>query len=201
MMSDKKQGEEEVQVFDDEKSILLDHDYDGIKELNHPLPSWWITIFYLTIAFAAVYYIYYTFLGAQTIEEAYRADISEIEEAKAAYLKEQGGFDLDSYNAYVITEKAMKVGKKTYKRKCKACHGKDGGGGIGPNLADKYWINGNGSVETVYDVIYHGVEEKGMQAWGTTLSDNKMMAVVKYVMDFQGTNPEGPKEAQGELYE
>lgn len=197
-MSDKK---DEVKIFDDEKGILLDHDYDGIKELNHPLPSWWLTIFYLTIIYAAGYYVYYTFMGATTINEEYATDIAQIEEAKAAHLKEQGGFDLDTYNAYVITEKAIKVAKKTYKRKCKACHGKDGGGSVGPNLTDKYWINGNGSVAAVYDVIYHGVEDKGMQAWGDSLGDKKMMAVVKYVMDFQGTTPTNPKEPQGQLIE
>jgi cytochrome c oxidase cbb3-type subunit 3 len=198
-MSDK--NENEVHVFDDEKEILLDHDYDGIKELNHPLPSWWLTIFYLTIVFAVFYYAYYTFFNAPTINDEYKQELSEVVAAKEKWQKENGGFNIEKYNAFVMTPKGKKYAKKTYKRKCKACHAPDGGGGVGPNLTDKHWISGSGSIEDVYKVINEGVVDKGMQAWGETLSEEKLMAVTKYVMDFQGTTPSNPKEAQGNLAE
>lgn len=193
--------ENEVKVFDDEKEILLDHDYDGIRELNHPLPSWWLGIFYITIIFGAIYYTYFTFFNAPTLVEEYHSEMSKITKAKADWERKNGGFNLDKYHAYVVTPKAKKIAKKTYKRKCKACHGKDGGGGVGPNLTDKYWLNGQGKIADVYKVIKEGVAEKGMQAWEDTLSEEKMMAVTKYVMDFQGTTPKNPKEPQGELFE
>ncbi len=198
-MTDK--NNDEVKVFDDEKSILLDHNYDGIKELNHPLPSWWLTIFYLSMFFAAGYYIYYTFLGGPTLTEEYTAEMAKINSAKDKWMQEQGGFKRDKYNAFIVTAKAKKIGKKTYKRKCRACHAADGGGGVGPNLTDKYWINGNGSLQDIYKIIHDGVEDRGMQAWGGVLSEEKLFAVLKYVMDFQGTTPENPKEPQGKLIE
>lgn len=191
----------EVQVFEDEKKILLDHDYDGIKELDHPLPSWWVSIFYITIIFAVGYYAYYTFMGGPTLTDEYKAEIALVEKAKADWDKKNNSFDIEEYNAYVVTPKAQKLAKKTYKRKCKACHAKDGGGGVGPNLTDNFWKNGDGSLEAVYKVIDKGVVDKGMEAWGEKLKKNQLMAVVKYVMDLKGTTPEAPKEAEGELYE
>jgi cytochrome c oxidase cbb3-type subunit 3 len=190
-----------VQIFDDEKEVLLDHDYDGIRELNHPLPSWWLTIFYLTMIFAAFYYTYYTFFNAPTLVEEYEQEMSEVIAAKEAWLKENGGFNLEKYNSFVTTKKGKKLGKKIYKRKCRACHGIDGGGGVGPNLADKYWLNGKGSIEDVYKVINEGVVDKGMQAWGETLNEDKLLVFKKFVMYFKGTTPTNPKEPQGELYE
>jgi cytochrome c oxidase cbb3-type subunit 3 len=192
---------DELQVFDDEKAILLDHNYDGIHELNHPLPMWWIVIFALTVIFSIPYYVYYTHMNGPSLDEELAADIAKIEKAQKTAQANKGGFDMEKYNAYVVTEKAQKVGKKTYKRKCKACHGKFGEGGIGPNLTDKYWLNGDGSIAEVYKVVEHGVPDKGMQAWGQTLGENKMMAVVDYVMKLRGTNPANAKAPQGELYE
>ena len=194
-------NKDKVQVFEDEKKILLDHDYDGIKELNHPLPSWWLGIFYATMIFAAGYYAYYTFMGGPTLGDEYKAEMAQVEKAKAEWEAKNNSFDIDKYNAYVVTEKAKKVAKKTFRRKCKACHGKDGGGSVGPNLTDKYWKNGDGSIAAVYKVIDKGVVDKGMEAWGEKLSKNQLMAVTKYVMDFQGTTPENPKEPEGTLIE
>lgn len=188
-------------VLDDEKEILLDHDYDGIHELNHPLPSWWLVIFYLTMIFAGIYYIYYTFMGGPTLMDEYKEEVAIVEKAKAEWDKKNNSFDLDKYNAFIVTAKGKKLAKKVYKRKCRACHGIDGGGGVGPNLADNYWLNGNGSIQEVYKVIDKGVVDKGMEAWGEKLSKEQLMAVTSYVMNFKGTTPESPKEAQGNLFE
>lgn len=193
--------EDEVKVFEDEKSILLDHDYDGIRELNHPLPSWWLTIFYITIVFAAVYYTYYTFLGGKNLMQEYEADLASITTDSAGQNSNGSSFDLDKYNAITMSPESIKKGKKVFKRKCKACHGAAGEGGIGPNLTDHYWLNGDGSIKEVYSVIYNGVIKNGMQAWGTVLSEEEMMAVTKFVMDLKDTNPADAKEAQGKLFE
>lgn len=197
----KDNNKDDVQVFDDEKAILLDHDYDGIRELNHPLPSWWLAIFYITIVFAAGYYAYYTFMDGPTLGQEYEVEMAEVEAAKEKWLAENGGFNLEKYNAFIVTAKGKKVAKKVYKRKCKACHAKDGGGGVGPNLADNYWVNGNGSIEDVYEIIEKGVVSKGMPAWADTLSEEQMFAVTSYVMGFKGTTPKDPKEPQGTLIE
>ena len=192
---------DKVDVIEGEEHLLMDHNYDGIKELDHPLPSWWLAIFFITIIYAAGYYAYYTFLDGPTLKEELVVEMKRINSAKAEWEKKNNQFNLDEYNAWVNTPKAKKIAKKTYKRKCKACHGKDGGGSVGPNLADKYWKNGDGSIAAVYKVIDKGVVDKGMEAWGEKLGKEKVMAVVKYVMNFQGTTPTNPKEAEGELFE
>jgi cytochrome c oxidase cbb3-type subunit 3 len=201
MSNEDSNENEKVDVIEGEEHLLMDHNYDGIKELDHPLPSWWLAIFYITIIYSAGYYAYYTFFDGPTLKEELVVEMEKINSAKAEWEKNNNQFDLAEYKAWVNTPKAKKVAKKTYKRKCKACHGKDGGGGVGPNLADKYWKNGDGSIAAVYKVIDKGVVDKGMEAWGEKLGKEKVMAVVKYVMDFQGTIPTNPKEAEGEFFE
>mgnify|MGYP003686918851 CR=1 FL=1 len=196
-MSDDK---DKVEIFEDEKKILLDHDYDGIRELDNPLPNWWVTTFALTVAFAIPYYLAHTFFGAQSINEELAEDVKVVEAKQSSFEAKQGGFNVAEYEAYLQNPNAAKVGKKTYKRKCKACHGKFGEGGVGPNLTDNFWVNGDGSLESVYKIIDKGVVDKGMAAWGQTLGKEKVFAVLKYVMDFKGTKPEGAKEPQGQEY-
>ncbi len=198
MSNDNK--EKEVQVFEDEKKILLEHDYDGIRELDHPLPRWWVVTFWLTIIFAVPYWAAHTFFGAQSINEELAADMKEVVAQQAEYERKKGAFNMAEFEAYIATPKATKTGKKTFRRKCKACHGANGEGGVGPNLADNFWINGDGSPETIYKVIKNGIAEKGMPAWGPTLGKEGVFAVLKIVMDFKGTNPENAKEAQGTEY-
>ena len=107
---------------------------------------------------------------------------------------------MEEFKAVVADPSIMKGAAKVYKRKCKACHGPDGGGGVGPNLTDHFWIHGNGSLESKYDVVNKGVVAKGMPAWGITLGKDRVYAVLKYIDDFKGTSPENPKEPQGEEY-
>lgn len=194
--------ENKVEVFDDEKALLLDHDYDGIHELNHPLPMWWVVVFIGTVIFSIPYYVYYTHMDGPSLKQELEADLKVIHANKAAHLAKQGGFNLDEYNAYITSDpaKVAKSGKKTYKRKCKACHGAQGEGGIGPNLADMFWINGNGSTADVYKSVDKGIVDKGMAAWGEALGKDKTMAVVEYIKTFQGTNPENAKAPQGTDY-
>ena len=192
---------EKVQVFEDEKKILLDHNYDGIHELNHPLPAWWLGIFYTCIAFAIGYFIYYSVMSGPTLMDEYKEEMALVEKAAAEWEAKNNQFDTEKYNTFVATAKAKKLGKKTFRRKCKACHGADGGGLVGPNLTDNYWKNGDGSIEAIYKVIDKGVVDKGMEAWGLKLSKDQLMAVTEYVRQFKGTTPENPKEAEGNLYE
>ncbi len=201
MSNDNKSNDnEELTVFEDEKKILLDHDYDGIRELDHPLPRWWVTTFWLTIIFAVPYYMAHTFFGAESIKEELAADLKIVHEKQDSYEQKKGKFKLTEFEAYIATAKADKVGKKTYRRKCKACHGAQGEGGVGPNLTDNYWISGDGTPATIFHTIKNGVPDKGMAAWGVTLGKEKMFAVLKIIMEFKGTNPDGAKAPQGKEY-
>lgn len=197
-MSDK--NEDKVVILKDEEKIVLDHEYDGIRELDNPLPKWWVYSFYLTIIFAVPYYVAHTFMGAKTIHEEFADQVAIVTEKQDAYEDKQGKFNLEEYNAVASNKKLMKAGRKTYKRKCRACHGIDGGGSVGPNLTDNFWINGNGSLETNYDVINKGVVDKGMAAWGVKLGKDKVYAVLHYISAFKGTTPQSPKEPQGKEY-
>ena len=192
---------DKTKLLEGEKEILLDHDYDGIKELNHPLPSWWVAVFVLTIIFSIPYFIYYTFMGGTSIEQNYNAEMAEVVQKQQSHKSTQKGFDLEAYNAYIVTPEAQKLGRKIYKRKCKACHGVQGEGGIGPNLTDNYWLHGNGDVESTHKTIQEGVLDKGMPAWGDTLSSDELIAVVGYIQEFKGTNPANAKEPQGSKVE
>ena len=198
-MSDSKNNE--VEVFEDEKKILLDHDYDGIRELDHPLPKWWLFTFYLTIAFAIPYYLTHTFFGAKTINEELKEDMKEVSELQADYLKRKGGFVLAEFEKVKADPKTPKIAKKIFKRKCKACHLKDGGGSVGPNLTDEYWIHGDGSIQSNYEILYHGVVDKGMPEWGTTLGKEKIYAVLTILDEIRNTKVPGGKEPQGEKIE
>lgn len=195
-----KKENDEVKIFKDEEKILLDHDYDGIRELDNPLPRWWVITFYLTIIFSIPYYLAYTFFDAKSIDESFSEEVAAVKELQDAAELKKGKFSMDEYKVIVADASIMKGAAKVYKRKCKACHGPDGGGGVGPNLADHFWIHGNGSLESKYDVLNRGVVAKGMPAWGITLGKDKVYAVLKYIDDFKGTSPGNPKEAQGEEY-
>lgn len=195
-MSESK-DDDKVQIFEDEKKILLDHDYDGIRELDNPLPRWWVYSFYLTIIFAVPYYVAHTFMNAESIEDEFKNDVARVTAIQNKNTLDQIVFDQAEYEKVWENPKTKKIAKKTYKRKCKACHGKFGEGGVGPNLADNYWIHGNGDLKSVYKTITYGVIDKGMAAWGKTLGKDKVYAVLKYVAEFKGTNPKNPKAPQG----
>jgi cytochrome c oxidase cbb3-type subunit 3 len=197
MSENKNNDKDKVQIFEEEKKILLDHDYDGIRELDNPLPKWWVYSFYLTIIFAVPYYVAHTFMNVESIEDEFKSDVAKITEIHKKHDLEQVVFDEMEYQKVLADPKTKKTAAKVYKRKCKACHGKFGEGGVGPNLADNFWIHGDGDLESVYKVITYGVVEKGMAAWGQSLGKDQVYAVLKYVADFKGTSPKNPKAPQG----
>jgi cytochrome c oxidase cbb3-type subunit III len=193
--------ENKVQVFDDEKALLLNHNYDGIHELNHPLPMWWVVVFVGTVIFSIPYYFYYTHMNGPSLKDELNAEMKVINERQAAFAAKKGTFNMDEYNAIIADETHTKGAAKLYRRKCQSCHGAEGEGGIGPNLADMFWINGDGSIPEVYKIIDQGVTDKGMPAWGAELGKENVMALVDYIRKFQGTNPANAKGPQGEKYE
>jgi cytochrome c oxidase cbb3-type subunit 3 len=190
---------------------LLDHNYDGIQELDNPLPSWWVWLFYLSIAFSAVYFVHFTFFEKTAGERADLkvAALRKIDApavgAAAGTAGEAGGTGPASTGpgggpAPVFTEDAAtrEAGKKVFDGKCAVCHAPDGGGLIGPNMTDNYWIHGKGTLEDIYRTTVNGVPDKGMIAWGPLLSDDEIRAVTVYMKSLQGTTPASPKAPQGE---
>jgi cytochrome c oxidase cbb3-type subunit III len=183
-----------------EKDILMDHDYDGIRELDNSLPPWWVAMFYVTIAFGVLYFGYYHFIGAgPSSSEEYEIEMEQAERAVQAYLATQANL-VDETNVTALAEEsAIAAGEQIYQTNCAVCHGTQGEGGIGPNMTDEYWVHG-GSIKDVFKVIKYGVPEKGMIAWKAQLSAGDMQRVASYILTLQGTNPPNAKEPEGERY-
>lgn len=182
-----------------ESEIELDHNYDGIRELDNHLPPWWTALFYGTIAFSVVYLFVYHVSGSLPLQEAeYQQEI-----AAAAALKTSSSDEeqtIDENNIVFSDDPAVLAsGKKVYERNCVACHKSAGEGGIGPNLTDQYWLHG-GSIQDIYNTVKNGVPDKGMIAWSDVLSPSKMFDVTSYIQTLKGTNPPNAKKPQGELY-
>jgi len=183
-----------------ERDILLDHDYDGIYELDNSLPPWWLYTFYAAIAFAFVYMgIFVTSDSSLRQIPEYQAEMAEAKIAVEEYLATQANL-VDETNAELLVDAAaLARGKETYDMYCVACHAADGGGGVGPNLTDKYWLHGDGTIRPIFATIKHGVPEKGMIAWKTQLSASKIHEVASYISTLRNNTPAEPKEPQGEL--
>ena len=177
------------------------HNYDGITELDNFMPPWLQYVFFLSIGFGIIYFINYTVLGwgktqlEEYDEELYLASI------EAENRKLSGAVVIDETNvSFDKTPAALEDGKNIYDTNCVACHASDGGGGVGPNLTDEYWIHG-GSISDVFTVVKYGVPEKGMIPWQGQLNPEQMQNVSSYVLTLVGSTPLSPKEPEGDLYE
>ncbi len=186
--------------IEEESEIELDHDYDGIKELDNNLPPWWLYGFYLSIVFAVIYLgRYEVFQTAPSQIEEYEIAMAEGEKQRAEYLLTAADL-VDENSVELITEESkLQEGAKIYATSCAVCHAADGGGTVGPNLVDEYWIHG-GDIKDVFATIKYGVPDKGMIPWQDQLSPAKMQAVASYILSLQGTTPAAPKEPQGDKY-
>ena len=185
----------------EESDLLLDHDYDGIKELDNSLPPWWLYMFYITILIAVgyVYFYHYSDLGVSQQEE-YAMEMKEGNIQRAAFVKRQAN-NIDEENLVALEdEKSLLSGMNEFKSNCLACHGASGEGGVGPNLTDKYWIHG-GSTPDIYKTIKYGVPEKGMIAWKNQMTPATMHKLASYIQTLQGTDPPNQKAKEGVLYE
>lgn len=176
---------------------LEGHEYDGIRELDNPAPFWWQLCFFLSILFAFGYYIYYEASGKGP------SSVAEIEGQLAAVKSLQiatrkPGPDEAALIALLNDTGEIKNGRASYDVRCAACHGADGGGLVGPNLADAHWINGRGKIGEIFKVIYEGVPAKGMPAWGMLMKEAELKQVTAYVFSLKGTQPKNPKAPQGD---
>ncbi len=186
--------------IEEEHEIILDHNYDGIKELDNSLPPWWLYGFYITIIFGVIYMIRYHVFDADDQFDEYETEYAEAQKAIEEYKKTAK--DLVDFNTVELLTEAsdLNAGKAIFEANCVACHMADGGGGIGPNLTDNYWILGGGIKNVFKTVSEGGRDGKGMIAWKTSLKPSEIAQVSSYLLQFQGTTPANPKAAEGEIW-
>lgn len=182
---------------DKHKGLLIEgHEYDGIQELDHPLPAWWLMTFLGTIIFGFIYWIHYESGTGMTQRAELKADLARIEQLR---VNQPQSLDSDEELKQLLASGgALEEGKAAYVSKCASCHGNELQGLIGPNLTDDYWLHGKGSLSGVAGVIRKGVLEKGMPAWDQILKDSEVKGLVVYIASHKGSNPPNPKGPQGE---
>lgn len=179
--------------------IQLDHNYDGIVELDNTMPPWLRAVFGVTIAIAVGYLGFYYVLDAGKFQQQeYEEEMAIAAVEREAYQKKADNA-INEDNVSLTTEPALLASaKEVFATNCKTCHGANGEGGAGPNLTDAYWLHGN-DVKDIFKTIKYGIPEKGMISWQQKLTPKDMQGLSSYILSIQGTNPAGAKAPQGVL--
>jgi cytochrome c oxidase cbb3-type subunit 3 len=183
-----------------EGELLLEHDYDGIKELDNNLPPWWVYLFYACIIFAVVYLVRFEIMGADNQEMELKKEMAQAQIDIAEYKKTAPDL-MDEKTVTLLTDPAdLAAGKAIFTTNCVACHRADAGGQIGPNLTDDQWILGGGIKNVFHTLVNGGRDGKGMISWKGTLKPKQMQEVASYVLSLKGSNPKDPKAPEGEIW-
>jgi cytochrome c oxidase cbb3-type subunit III len=185
-------------AIEKEKDILLDHNYDGIRELDNALPPWWKYSFYISIVWAFFYIAYYYFGGGPSSRDEYIAEVEQAKIEVEAYNK-KNALNVDESHVTLSDAAGILDGQDIFKTNCAACHGNAGEGLVGPNLADDYWLHG-ASLSEVFKSVKYGWPAKGMKSWQADLSAVQIRNVVSYIQTLHGTNPPNAKAPEGDLY-
>ncbi|MFN8846538.1 MAG: cbb3-type cytochrome c oxidase N-terminal domain-containing protein [Bdellovibrionales bacterium] len=176
---------------DPDQHLLTDHQYDGIKEYDNPLPNWWLVTFFGTIIFGFLYWVHFSIGGGATQLDELNLEMSALpQKQERLWVEADFANQLDD-NQFQLS------GAVIYNGRCASCHAPDGGGIIGPNLTDQAWIHGQGKASEVANLLVKGVVEKGMPAWGTILSEEEIKQVSIFVHSLKGKTPKNPKAAEG----
>ena len=174
----------------------LEHDFDGIQELNNPAPPWLLYLWYISVTFAVVYFVFYHIYHLGDLQDAeYQKQMANAEASIIKHHAETGQTTI----VLLTSSDDLASGEAVFKEKnCAACHGQLGeGNAIGPNLTDMYWLHGGG-VKDVFNTIKNGVPTKGMTPFKDQLDDKKILQVSSYVLvKLKGTNPPNAKDPQG----
>ena len=183
-----------------EADVMLDHDYDGIKELDNNLPPWWKYGFYFTIIFGVLYiFNYHVFKTGKLQVDEYKQELLIADNERIERLKSNAE-NINENNVIALADlESIIEGKESFVKLCAACHRPDGGGLVGPNLTDEFWINGGG-IKNIFKTVTYGVPSKGMISWKGQLTPKQIQQLASYILTLKGSNPVGPKEPQGEIW-
>lgn len=185
---------------DEEQKLILDHDFDGIKELNNKIPPWFMAIFYGSMIWAVIYMVDFHVLGSGNVQEdEYAAEVA-IAELEKEILNKSGTLVNEETVTRLDDVAALSSGKDIFIKSCAACHGMNGEGLVGPNFTDDYWIHGGG-IKDLFKTVKYGVPQKGMISWQTLLDPTQMQEVSSYILSLRGTNPENQKGPEGKKWD
>jgi cytochrome c oxidase cbb3-type subunit 3 len=174
------------------------HVYDDIEEADNRLPRWWLYTLYGAIVFAAGYWLYFEAYGTgKSPVAAYRAEKLAAAREEAKRLQAEGPMTEERLIAMSKNPTIVSAGRTVFAQTCASCHKADGGGQVGPNLTDEYWVHG-GAPEKILVSVRNGWVDKGMPAWGPQLGEGKVREVAAYVLSLKGTKVAGGKEPQGD---
>lgn len=187
-----------LRPMSEEKEILIEHDYDGIQELDNPTPAWFMWLFYSTIAFAVCYLLVYHVFGIGQLQyDEYKTEVALADSAKKEFLSKAAN-RVDENTVKLTNEPAVLAsGQAIFNKTCVACHGDHAQGNVGPNLTDDYWLHGS-KINDLFKTIKYGVAAKGMPTWEKQLSPKQIADVANYVKSLHGSNPANPKAPQGD---
>jgi len=187
--------------IEQEADVMLEHNYDGIRELDNVLPPWWVYLFYGTIVFAAIYLVRFHIAGDYNQDQEFQTEMKEAKVAVDAYMKTAPDMMSKDKVTLLTDAPSIAAGKTIFQTNCIACHRADGGGQIGPNLTDEFWINGGG-IKNVFNTIMEGGRDgKGMVSWKATIKPSDIQKVASYVLSLQGSKPANPKPTEQEAKE
>lgn len=187
--------------IEQEADVMLEHNYDGIRELDNVLPPWWVYLFYGTIVFAAIYLVRFHIAGDYNQDQEFQTEMKEAKVAVDAYMKTAPDMMSKDKVTLLTDAPSIAAGKTIFQTNCIACHRADAGGQIGPNLTDEFWINGGG-IKNVFNTIMEGGRDgKGMVSWKATIKPSDIQKVASYVLSLQGSKPANPKPTEQEAKE
>ena len=157
---------------DAKEGEVIDHTWDGdLKEMNNPMPGWWLSLFYLMIAFAIAYLFLYpgVYKGSKgwTQLTQYQQESRRVDARSAEYFRHYAGKSVEDL---AKDTNALAIGRRIFLQNCAVCHASDAGGTPGnyPNLTDKDWIWG-GTPENIINTITNG-HTGAMPAGGALIS-------------------------------
>lgn len=189
--------------LEDEERIVLEHDYDGIKELDNDLPPWWLWLFYATVAWGVVYIVNVHVIKVWPQQDVeYANEMQRAKENVAAYLATQTNLVDETNVTFTDEAGVIAEGRTLYATYCTACHGADAAGSensVGPNLTDAHWLHGGG-IKNIFHTIKYGVPEKGMIAWKSQLQPSEIRAIASYIITQEGKGGPDQKGPQGEIW-
>ena len=183
-----------------EKVKSTGHSWDGIEELNNPLPFWWVAMFYITIAFGLIYLVLYPGLGTVKGILGWSSASEHQQEEIVAQQKYQPLYDKYAsmpIEALAQNEEANRTGARLFSNNCAICHGSDARGARGyPNLSDADWLYG-GSAAQIKTSIMTG-RNGSMPSWKASLGDSGVKNVTSYVLSLSGREVPAEEASAGQ---